>query len=332
MPALWSGGEKVILSADWHLRRNPPRSRTDDYFSAQERKLRFILKLAQESPPLLVAGDFFDQAKPGPFIERWIIELLKEYIYPKDRIQYEKWGERSLQIYVVPGQHDLPGHNIEQINDSGLGVLASAGVITLLSDPGKFGLGATGSYGFNGIINGWPWGHEYELIYGNPNIAMDGGTVLLWHHMVINSEPLWPGQVADKAIGLLKKYKDIQIIVTGDNHQTFAVASPDGRWLVNPGSVMRMTAAQAQHRPCVFKWESGKLEQIFLPISQDVLDLTDLERAKEKDSRISAFVESLDKQYEIGLSYEKNLEEHMQINETNPEVQKIVWGCLENGK
>jgi hypothetical protein len=96
--------------------------------------------------------------------------------------------------------------------------------------------------------------------------------------------------------------------------------------------MMRASAIQVNHQPCVFKWESGELEQIFLPIQQDVLDLTDLERTKEKNSRISAFVESLDKQYEIGLGYEKNLEEHMRTNGTNPEIQKIVWRCLENVK
>jgi len=125
-----------------------------------------------------------------------------------------------------------------------------------------------------------------------------------------------------------------RIIVTGDNHQTFVVSPSstlDGkdRYLINPGSMMRMTAIQVNHRPCIFKWEAGKPEQIFLPIQPDVLDLTDLEQAKDKDSRITAFVESLDKQYEIGLGYEKNLEEHMKANRVSPEVRKIVWGCLE---
>jgi DNA repair exonuclease SbcCD nuclease subunit len=255
-----------------------------------------------------VAGDFFDQPRPGPFLERWVIELLKEY---------------DIRPVVVPGQHDMPGHSLDQLSDSGLGVLAAARVIDLMSDVDNFRQWSIHS------IYGQPYGTQVDLKSGiDPH--PDGSRILLWHHMVIN-KPLWPGQEADKAPAILCKYPQFDIIAVGDNHTTFAIAAPDGRWLINPGSMMRMTAAQVGHRPCVFKWENGKLEQIFLPIAPDVLDLTDLERAKEKDSRITAFVESLDKQYEIGLGYEKNLEEHMKINRTSSEVQKIVWECLENG-
>jgi len=310
----------VIFTADWHLRKNPPRSRTDDYWSVQERKLRFILKLAQESPPLLVAGDFFDQPRPGPFLECWTIKLLKEY---------------NIRPIVVPGQHDMPGHSLDQLPDSGLGVLAAAGVIHIVEEFSQPVIIPTGTE----II----WGCAYGQ---NPHPSMNDNqrfNILLWHYMVIDS-PLWPGQIADHASTILKKFQQFDLIVTGDNHQTFTV-QPDkpgdkgrfisggtGRCLVNPGSMMRMTAAQVNHCPCVFKWESGELEQVFLPIEKDVLDLTDLERTQEKNGRISAFIESLDNQYEIGLSYNKNLEEHMRVNETNPKVQEIVWRSLENDK
>lgn len=307
----------MILAADFHLRKNPPRSRIDDYFAAQERKLRFILKLARESPPLTISGDLFDQARPGPFLERWIIELLKEY---------------DVRLIVVPGQHDMPGHSLEQLPDSGLGVLAAAEVITILKSNIE-NFYEPPYYDGNGAFRIWGCPYGQEPVQPRPDQRSDLN-ILLWHHMVIDS-PLWPGQVADYGHGILRKYPQFDIIVTGDNHKTFVMSlssALDGkdRLLINPGSMMRQTAAQVSHRPCVFKWESGKLEQIFLPIEQDVLDLTDLEQAKEKDGRISAFVESLDKQYEIGLGYTKNIEYFLNKNQIKELVRKIVWKCLES--
>lgn len=318
----------MILAADLHLRRNRPRARVDDYWLAQETKLRYTLRLGQESPPLLIAGDFFNQPRPGPFLERWVIELLKEY---------------GIRPIVVPGQHDLPERSLGQLPDSGLGVLAAAGVIELLGIPrpgedhsmshqaqcGPFGERPWGGRDgpINFAINGWPYDKQLQPVIG-------GFTVLLWHHMVINSEPLWPGQVADKADSILLKLPQFDLILTGDNHQTFVKACGrpywnKDRWLINPGSMMRMTTAQINHRPCVFKWESNEVEQIFLPIQANVFDLTQLEVKERDDDRILVFVESLDKQWQAGFSYERSLEDFMKIQRTKPEVQFLVRKCLE---
>jgi DNA repair exonuclease SbcCD nuclease subunit len=120
----------MILTADIHLRRTTPSVRMDNYFVAQEKKFRFILEQAQLSPPLLVAGDFFHIAKPGEGLLRWVIDLLREY---------------RVSIICTPGQHDLPNHSIEQIGESGLGVLKSAGVITILEEFSQPIILATGS-------------------------------------------------------------------------------------------------------------------------------------------------------------------------------------------
>ncbi len=320
----------MIFAADLHIRRTPPRARIDDYFQAQERKFRFILEQAQASPPLLVAGDFFHQSRPGPYLEQWAINLLREY---------------DVRPIVVPGQHDLPGHSLEQILDSGLGVLAAAGLIELLTDPRLFYQGKWNDLWLS--ITGVPYG-----LSPIDSITPTINNILLWHRMVIN-EPLWPGQEADKAPALLRKYPQFDIIVTGDNHTTFAIAETQKlepgknydidkcqRWIINPGSMMRMTAAQTEHRPCIFKWESEKLEQIFLPIEQDVFDLSELEQAKEKDSRVQAFVDRLDPKSGLGLLYaqvefdklyQANIERFLQdfYPDVDQETKDLIWRCLE---
>jgi DNA repair exonuclease SbcCD nuclease subunit len=297
----------MIISADRHLRLTPPKSRIDDFFSAQERKFRFTLELAKTSPPLVEAGDFFDlaqQPKGHEGLLEWVISLLREYKVP---------------VLVTPGQHDLPGHSIQQIKNSSLGVLAAAGVIHILEEFIQPVILTTGSE----IIWGCAYGQE-------PHPSMNDNqrlNVLLWHHMVTR-DTLWPGQEVVQPGRLLRLYPLFDLICTGDNHQTI-VQEQHGRFLINPGSTMRQTAAQVDHKPCVFKWEQGKLEQIFLPIEDNVLDLTELEQTKERDSRISAFVERLNTQHEIGLDFQKNLDEHLRINVVKPEVKKIIWECVE---
>lgn len=294
----------MIISADRHLRLTPPKSRTDDFFAAQERKFRFTLKLAQVSPPLVEAGDFFNlaqQPKGHEGLLEWVISLLREY---------------DVIPIITPGQHDLPGHSLQQIKNSSLGVLAAAGVIELLIDQ------KTPHYDKNSgwYISGCPYGQLPDItVVGHPE-------VLLWHHMV-TQDTLWPGQEVVQPGRLLRLYPLFDLICTGDNHQTI-VQEQDGRYLVNPGSTMRQTAAQVNHKPCVFKWEQGKLEQIFLPIEDNVLDLTELEQTKERDGRISAFVERLNTQHEIGLDFQKNLETHLESNDVKPEVKKIIWECV----
>lgn len=310
----------MILASDLHLRRTRPRSRKDDYFSTQEKKFRFILELAQESPPLVVPGDIFHIAKPGEALLRWVIDLLMEY---------------DVRPIVVPGQHDLPSHNLNLLHESGLGVLASADLIDLLTDGQPYWLPDNhhNTYGLEIYIHGYPYG----TIPDTTVVGLPG--VLLWHHMVIN-EPLWPGQLADKANSILRKYKDFDLIVTGDNHQSFAISETDSgwkverdgrgpRWLVNPGSMMRMTASQVDYQPCVYKYENWVVKRIPLPIEEDVFDLSELEQAKEKDSRIQAFIEKLGGDWEFGLSFEKNLEEFLIKNKVDDRVKEIIWRCLE---
>jgi hypothetical protein len=255
-----------------------------------------------------VAGDFFHVPKPGEELLKWLIDLMKEY---------------SITTILCPGQHDLPGHNLDQIPSSGIGVLESTGLINIISK----------SFGPMTFRDWAIWGCAYGEEPDKSMVDTTRKNLLLWHRMIIQ-EPLWPGQVADKSTAVLRKHLQFSIVCTGDNHQSFVVSPSsdlDGnnRLLINPGSMMRQTAAQVNHKPCVFKYEHGSLEQIFLPIDDNVLDLTELEQTKERDSRISAFVERLNTQHEIGLDFQKNLELHLQTNDVKSEVKKIIWECVE---
>ena len=290
----------MIFCADIHARQTKPRARTDDFLLSQDKKLNFICQEAVKSPPLCISGDILDIPRSGPWLEQYLIRLFRHY---------------DLVPIITLGQHDLVNHSIEQFDQSSIGVLEAAGVVRVLTKQSG-PLILTDRLAI--------WGCAYGEVPDESMVDYQRDNLLLWHKMVIN-DPLWPGQEADKAAAILRKYPQFDLIVTGDNHQSFAIADSKGHWLVNPGSMMRNTTAQIDHRPCIFKWENDKLEQIFLPIDTNVLDLSVTDIPKEKAGRFGAFVDQLQGGGEIGISFDDNLTKYFHDHPEEPQVQELVW-------
>ena len=296
----------LIISADWHLRRSRPKSRIDDFFISQEKKVRFIFELAKDlNCPLIIAGDLFEKPRPGEFVKQWLINLIVEY---------------NVKILCVAGQHDIPNHNLALLPDSGIGVLEAAGVITLMTDPNNPQV--FGDY----VIYGCAFGMTPAGIVTNK----DKKNILIWHHMVID-EPLWEDQVADKAGKILRLNPQFDLIVTGDNHTTF-IYDRKGKWLVNPGSLMRKEADQVDHLPSVFIYNDGKVDRVFLPIEEDVFNVSHIAEAKEKGERYGQFIDKLHKGYEIGVDLNANFVSFFNENKIRKPVENLVWECISDDK
>jgi len=209
---------------------------------------------------------------------------------------------------TVYGNHDLPQHNLELAHKCGAYTLAQAKAIK--------------------ILDGTHWGQE----------PIGYNKVLVWHIMVYKDVEPFPGCTAPKASRLLKKYPQYDLIVTGDNHQAF-VEEYDGRLLVNPGSLMRHTAIQYDFHPRVYLWyaESNTVEPIFLPFHQEAISREHLQHVEERDSRLTAFVSSLNLLNDPDKSIFKSFEENVEVfKHTNPDVSKnvisIIYKAMEGKK
>ena len=285
-----------VLTSDWHIRADTPQCRTDDFTTAMWKKVQFIADLADKHEiPILLAGDLSHR----PQWPNWLIEKFMSIV-------------PDVEIIAIAGQHDLPGHNLEAIPQSGFGVLMRAGYIRE---------GYPDSY-----IQTFPFGTEIKPPFD------DGWkvNVAITHQMVIEDKPYWPGQVASSAKSLLKKFPGYKLILSGDNHQSFVVEY-EGRLLVNPGSMMRSTADQIDHRPRVYLWESktNSVEAVYLPIEQGVIDRSHIDTKKEKDARIEAYTTRLSERYEVGLSYEENLKAYFEENRTRQPIKDRIWEACE---
>jgi len=284
-----------VLTSDWHIRADTPQCRTDDFTEAMWKKAQFICDLADKHEiPILLSGDLSHR----PQWPNWLIEKFMSII-------------PDVEIIAIPGQHDLPGHNLDAIPQSGFGVLYRSGYISIF----------TGSRLLNNIK---------MFPFGVPISDDPDATIAITHQMVIEDKPYWPGQVASSAKSLLKKFPDYKLILSGDNHQSFVVEY-EGRLLVNPGSMMRSTADQIDHRPRVYLWEakSNSVEAVYLPIEQGVIDRSHIDTKKEKDARIEAYTTRLSERYEVGLSYEENLNAYFEENRTRQQIKDRIWEACE---
>lgn len=288
----------AIFCADLHVRDDQPENRIDDYFLAQQKKLDFLFKTsAQYHIPIFIAGDFGNKPIWSNYLLAWYI---KRYKY-------------NCPTYIIPGQHDLPFHSLGKINESGVNVLKNAGTLFIL-EPKIF---KANKYDIFPCF----FGDEMQKI----NKRTDKRQVAIIHKMIVEKEDIWTGQGGIKAIDLLKQFSEYDLVVTGDNHLPFAVEYK-GRKLINPGSMMRMATSQKDHHPRFYLWEAetNEIGIVYFPIEENVFDLSHV-RQKEIDEKMQAYAESLKQDYEIGLSFEKNLNSHFEKNKTKKEVKEKIW-------
>jgi DNA repair exonuclease SbcCD nuclease subunit len=288
----------LILTSDWHLRENAPVCRTDNFWKTQWGKTLVIKGLQQHYDcPVLHGGDLFHHWKPSP------------------RLLSETMNFMPAQFHTVYGQHDLPQHNFKEQFRSGIFTLETAGKLK--------------------VLPGIHWGQlpeemEYASSLDIPYTRKDYRSVLVWHHMVWQGRRPWPGCTDPSAKAVLKKYSEYDLILTGDNHKPF-VEEYQGRLLVNPGSLMRQSADQQDHRPRVYLYnaESNTVWPEYLPIQKDAVSRLHLEEKVEREDRIDAFISKLQGEWDAGLSFEANMRQFLEANNILDSTKQIIHKSMD---
>jgi len=287
----------AILTADIHLTENTPISRIDNYVEAQDRKLDFLKQLeAKYDCPIIDAGDIFDYWKASP----WLISRA-----------YKKLPN---SMYTIPGNHDLPEHSMQQYEKSALHVLEVAlSVRRLTKQPYD-----THSF----TIAGFAYGEKLEDV--------DADIVVI-HDLVYEGSPPWPNAVGYQPKDLFDIFTKPRLILVGHYHMALVAKSKDGRLLVNPGSMMRMTITQKDYKPrCyLYNFDDNEVEPVYFPIEEDVFDDKHIVEPKEKEERLLAFIEKLDLEWDLKLSFRANLEAFFKKNKVSKKVEDLIWQSLE---
>jgi predicted phosphodiesterase len=282
----------AILTSDWHLREDTPTCFTGDFQKEQWDAVEFIRALqAQYDCIVIHAGDLFHHWKPSPWL------LTKTMIHMPHK------------FYTIYGQHDLPQHNLDLCDKTGIYNLWQADKLE--------------------VCMGVHWGQtpNKNIPYCIPDDNFEN--VLVWHHLTYLKPP-FPGAEGGMAEGILRKYPQYDLIVTGDCHQSFTVEH-QGRRLVNPGNLTRQVADQIDFQPAVYLWyaEDNSVKRIPLPIQSGVISREHIDIKEKRNERIDAFVSKLNDDYQTDISFEKNLERFFESNTIKESVKNIVFKAID---
>lgn len=289
----------MILCSDLHIRDTKPRCRTDNYWIKQWAKLSQILDIAKNRHcEVIIAGDVFDSGH----VQDKTIERLMMLI--------DHFG---VSVYAIAGNHDLPGHNLKNINNSAIGIMFASGLIknkhSDLVDMINFG----------------------EKI---PNKTR--AKILVYHElMYLGKKPFTGAPDSGNAKRFFRKHKNTyDLILTGDNHQQFSYTEhkfgEQGTIMVNPGSMMRMKADQEDFEPAVFYYNyvESYVEKIKLNIDHGVISRDHIEEKKDKENRSKAFIQRM-KDTNIKLDFRENMETFLKTNKVNDKTQDLIWEAVD---
>jgi len=291
----------LIFSADWHLRLDTPTCWTGNFLESQAEAITFVVDKAKKYKcPIVIVGDLGHRALWENKLERMFIELTK-----------------GVKIFVIAGQHDLVNHQLSKWRDGGIGVLHEAEAIKMINT-----IESNFSYEL------YPFHYGMKL-KSYRNTKQGPRIIALPHQMVIEDNPLWPGQEASTGNKLLKSFPIYDLIVTGDNHLPF-VAKQGRRLLVNCGSLQRQTAAQIDHRPRVYLWEaeSNTVNPVYLPYNEKAVSRKHIKQVEDRDQRMEAFISHVSSDYEISLSVKNNLKKFFESNRIQKRVKQKVYEAI----
>lgn len=302
---------QIIAVGDLHLRKTAPAMRTDDYFATLERKLDFIFETADEYEvhDIIMPGDIFDRADAPHGLVEWAIK---------------KFQASEKTFYFVYGQHDLRYHTSDKAN-SPLGVLVAAlkkKAYVLDAEGLTIGEFCTK---IKNIVNlkGVSWGEEIPVF--DDELPADYRTNILVIHRPITIEQLpWDSPDLLTADQLMEACPSANLFISGDNHTSFASKGHD-QLVLNMGSVLRSSIAQVDHKPAIALLtidKTIKYEIIRIPMRRNVFDTEKAEEAAKKEEQLTAFVESLQREYNPELDFKRNL---IQASKTCPKGVKNIF-------
>jgi hypothetical protein len=294
---------KIICCGDWHLRTTPTKYRTPAYYDQMISKIKYIINFADEHDifTVLQPGDFFDNPDQAYKLH---IDLAKLVF------------NTNIDLYCVAGQHDL---RYRQFDNTSLALFQAVDILELL---GKEPITYDEKEPVD--IYGASWGDAIPDVVNSEHY-----NILVLHKMIVKDKPLFPDQKdycrsAEFASTLL----DYNLIVSGDNHNSFSYIPKDKRFpsIINCGSLMRMTTAQYNHKPCFWVADTvtGKIKKHYIPIlpTTDVFK-EEAAEIKERNEKMEAFIETLgDTNVESKLSFEANVQ--ILIEKLDIEVKKLA--------
>lgn len=294
----------AIAVSDIHLSDKPPLFRSSDsWYERMEDYLAQLNSLSiKHRCPILCAGDVLNHWKEPPRLVNFALKHLPV-------------------MYAIPGQHDLPNHQIKDIQSSAYWTLVQAGVIRHLNPGSPWPVGPL-------VLYGWPWGSEVKPPFKEPHdISLH---IALVHQYVWIKERSYQGAPEEQRLKhFKKKVEGYDAVIVGDNHKGFLVGN-----ILNSGGFMIRKSDEINYKPGVGIIHSdGKITRHYLDISRDkYLSQKDIVTKAENTPNFGDFLGSLSYLEDHALDFKEAIKQEMNNRSTKEEVRKIVTKVIDNEK
>lgn len=242
----------------------------------------------------------------------WVVEMINTYecpMYVAGDIMDSPSNTQALEnmmisvlkkakypIYSIAGNHDMHYHSIAHLYKSTYWVLVQAGVLT----------------------------HMEHFQYGEPLAPCDDKVVMAHLPVYKSLKDIPPYMTKAVSADSLFDY-GYPVLVTGDIHIPF-YKRKGNQIVINPGGLLRQDADKKYHNPIIYFYD-GEIQEIKVPINTEDVQQEYLLSEKERDDRISSFVEVLSVTKDIGLSFRDNMINN--IDSVSKEAKIIVMKALE---
>lgn len=288
---------KILITADWHIRGDRPRCRTDeDWLESQREDIRAVVKVARQKrvDAVWILGDLFHQP-------RCATEAVNMVLAELNRLR------DVCPVRILPGNHDLPYHDFNNLHACSLGIVYNAGYDMLKTDSGDEdeGFGELALHPGFRTLYATPFGMEDTE--GLREFVND-----FWatHQLTFETEKDRPIEgIGKTAQDLLDMAPGVSVIMTGDYHHGYVYRNAD-RCVITPGCLNIQVADMANYRPRVYILETTSLEVEAVYLEGHAGDIvTDyLETERERDERMEKVLSVIGGADGVSLSFTDNLE------------------------
>lgn len=297
----------AILLSDIHLSLKPPvwRSAEPDWFEAMARPLDEIKELQKEYPycPILCAGDIFDKWNSSPEIINFALEHLPD------------------GMFAIPGQHDLPLHNYEDIKRSAYWTLVEADKITnVTQDLINIASSELTLYGI-------PYGGRIDSATPHQSEFLQ---IAIVHDYVWITNYGYPGAPLENNVSALeKKLSGWDVVVFGDNHKGFLTYKIGQTTVFNCGTLMRRKLDEIDYKPQVgLLLDTGEVISHYLDISKDKY-LDKVEGKVDPELDMTSFIEELEKLGETALDFRDAMKRFFRKGKITNEAKQVIIDAME---
>lgn len=218
---------RILHITDSHGTVKGPESRKDVYYITFLKKLYelgFVIKKANVDM-VIHTGDLFHTARVSDKFAGQVSEMIKAMGVP---------------FYVVPGNHDIEGYTTDTIDQTKLGLLAKAGVVTILDrnnpicitahqDSEEYTVAISGQEYYAHIDEGNMRDFEMQQDEADLNI--------LAIHAYLTDTPQHPDIKCTMCQDVVS---DADLILTGHYHRAFEWSDGQNLDIFNPGSMLRV--------------------------------------------------------------------------------------------